>query len=120
MDAVLGSLLGAAVVPPVPSAGGDRQVRLLDTALDLLEESLAQIGEVRRLCVGVGVLRFEVGDDLCGFLGAKPFVGIVEGVTVMGAEGRAAVGGRGVSHRLTLSQVELTGTGRVGEFTGAG
>lgn len=72
------------------------------------------------LGIGVGVLRFQMGDDLRGILGAEPFVWIIEGIAVVGAERRTAVGGGGISHRLTLSQVELTGTGRVGGFTGAG
>jgi len=50
------------------------------------------------LGLSVRVLGFEVCDDLAGFLFPKPFVWIIEGVTVVRAKGRAAVCDRGISH----------------------
>lgn len=64
VDRVLRPLDRAAVVPPVTAAGRHREIGLLHAALDLLEQRLAESGEVRGLGIRVRVLGLEVRDDL--------------------------------------------------------
>ncbi len=116
VDAVLRAFLGAAVVPPVSASRRHGEIRLLHAALDLLEQRLAERRQMRRLRLGVRVLGLQVRDDLGGVLGTQPLVRVVDRVAVVRAEGGTAGGDRGVSHRPTLSQVELTGTGDGGRI----
>ncbi len=59
--AVLAALEGAAVVPVAAVAGRHRQVGLEGAGLDLVEDRLAQVLQVRGALAGVGVLGLEVG-----------------------------------------------------------
>jgi hypothetical protein len=69
VDRVLPSLFPLGVVPVIVELVRDRLVGLLDAAPDLLEQRLLECLRVRHDGVGVGVLGFEVGDDL----GVLPF-----------------------------------------------
>ncbi len=100
--AVLLVLVGAAVVPPVAHPVGHRQVRLLGAGPDLLEDRLAQAGEVGGAGLGPGVLGLQVGHRLRGVLVAQPLVVVDERVAVVGALGRDAPCGRRSGRRLVL------------------
>ena len=64
VQTVLLTFDGAGVVPPFAATGRNRQVGLLGAGLDLVEERVAETGQMCRLLLGVGVLRLEVGDGL--------------------------------------------------------
>jgi hypothetical protein len=99
--AVLLALEGAAVVPVAAVAGRHGQVGLAGPRLDLLEDRLAQVGQVRGLCLGVLVLRLEVGSHLRRALGAQPFVVVDAGAAVvLGADRTALRHRRGNDRRL--------------------
>ncbi len=75
---VLLAFEAAAVVPPVAAARRNRHVGFLGPRLDLVEDLLPQRFQMRGGLVGVGVLRFEVGDDLRIGLLTQPLVGGVD------------------------------------------
>ena len=86
--AVLLALERTAVVPVPPVAGRHRQVGLAGPRLDLVEDRLAQVGQVRGLRLGVLVLRLQVGHHLGGALGAQPLVVVDAGpAVVLGGDG---------------------------------
>ena len=87
--AVLLALEGARVVPVPADPGGHRQVGLQRAGLDLLEDRLAQVGEVGGALLGVGVLGLEVRRDLGGVLVAQPLVVVDAG---LGRGSRCVVG----------------------------
>ncbi len=110
VDRVLGPLLGAAVVPPGTLADGDREVGLLDAALDLLEQALPQLGDGSEGRLGPGVLGLQVGPDL-GIvlaLGAQPGVGVDDLVAVA-----ASADGRSAGHRWADGGWRMTRAGRI-------
>jgi hypothetical protein len=80
--AVLLPLEAAAVVPVAARARRDAQIGLESARLDLLEDLRAQVGEVVGLCLGVGVLGLDVGDDLGVLLLPEPLVVIGPGQAV--------------------------------------
>ncbi len=63
-DAVRAAFFGPGGVPVVAAFRGDREVGLLGSVLDLVEDRLAKSGEMigHRRCVGI--LRFEIRDHL--------------------------------------------------------
>ena len=98
--AVLLPLEGPAVVPVAAVAGRHREVGLAGAGLDLVEDRLPQVGEVRGLCLRVLVLRLEVGHHLRRALGAQPFVVVDAGPSVvLGGDG-AAWGDRRLRRRF--------------------
>ena len=125
--AVLLALEGAAVVPVAAVAGRHRQVGLAGARLDLVEDRLAQLGEVGGLRLGVVVLGLEVGRHLGRALVAQPFVVVDAGpAVVLGGDGAALCrrqGGctpRNLSPRPTLSsQRWVDRRGRSSSTTGA-
>ena len=94
LDAVLLSLEGAGVVPPVALPNRHRQVGFLGARLDLVEDALPQRFQMSGRLVGVLVLGLEVGDDFGAFLVAQPFVRVDEDVAVIFASGVDAFGDR--------------------------
>ncbi len=92
--AVLLALEGTRVVPVPADPGGDRQVGLQRARLDLLEDRLPQVGEVRGALLGVGVLGLEVLLDLGGVLVTQPLVVVGAGQAVDLGGGGALVGDR--------------------------
>ena len=96
--AVLLPLEGAAVVPVAAVAGRHGQVGLAGAGLDLLEDRLAQLGQVRGLRLGVGVLRLEVRRHLGRALVAQPLVVVDAGpAVVLGGDGTALAAGGGTT-----------------------
>ena len=93
-DRVLLALLGPGEIPEPAAPDGHRHVGFLGAALDLVEDLLAQVGQVRRVRLGVGVLRLEPGAHLRIVLVAQPFVVVDEGVTVVGTFGGDLLGDR--------------------------
>jgi hypothetical protein len=83
VDGIGAALLGARVVQPGAPRRGRGRVRLLDAAEHLLVEDLAQLGEVRELGVGPGVLRLEVGEDRGIVSLAQPVKGIFAAHSVL-------------------------------------
>ena len=73
------------VVPPAALAHRDGQVALLGARLDLLEDLLAQRGQVAGQRVGVGVLGLQVADRVRVLLVREPRVLVDHGVAVEGA-----------------------------------
>ena len=99
--AVLLPLEGAAVVPVAAVAGRHGQVGLAGPRLDLVEDRLAQVCQVRGLRLRVLVLRLEVGRHLRRALGAQPFVVVDAGpAVVLGGDGAALCRWRGNDGRL--------------------
>ncbi len=104
--AVLLALEGAGVVPVTPAPGRDREVRLQGAGLDLLEDGRAQVGQVSRALLGVGVLGLEVARDLRVVLDPQPVVGVDPFPAVVrgGDRSRGGDGRRGgVGHAATLA-----------------
>ena len=88
--AVLLPLERAAVVPVAAVAGRHGQVGLAGPRLDLVEDRLAQVGQVLGLRLRVLVLRLEVGHHLGRALGTQPFVVVDAGpAVVLGGDGAA-------------------------------
>ena len=73
------------VVPPAALAHRDGQVALLGARLDLLEDLLAQRGQMGGERVGVGVLGLEIVDGVRVVLIREPGVLVDHGVAVEGA-----------------------------------
>ena len=82
LDGVLLAFLGARVVEIRASARGHGEIGLLDAGEHLLVEGVAEGLEVLRHRFGVGVLRFEIADDLGAGLLAQPEIGIDDGGAV--------------------------------------
>ncbi len=105
--AVLLPLEGPAVVPVAAVAGRHGEVGLAGAGLDLVEDRLPQVGEVRGLCLRVLVLRLEVGHHLRRALGAQPFVVVDAGPSVvLGGDG-AACGRRAVAPPVRWSAAHV-------------
>ena len=119
--AVLLPLEGAAVVPVAAVAGRHGQVGLAGPRLDLLEDRLAQVGQVRGLRLGVLVLRLEVGHHLRRALGAQPFVVVDAGpAVVLGGDGAALCRWRGNDRRLRWVGHDFSGVLHRSEPTDSG
>jgi len=73
------------VVPPAALAHRDGQVALLGARLDLLEDLLAQRGQMAGERAGVGVLGLQVADRVRVLLVGEPGVLVDHGVAVEGA-----------------------------------
>ncbi len=93
---------GATVVPVAAVAGRHGQVGLAGACLDLVEDRLAQVGEVRGALLGVGVLGLEVGRDVRRLLVTQPLVVVGAGVAVDLGAGGALVGDGGL-HAVTIA-----------------
>ena len=93
--AVLPALEGAPVVPVAADPGRHRQIGLEGARLDLVEDLLPQVGQVRGAGLGVVVLGLEVGDHLGVVLGPEPFVVVGAGPAVVGGGRGPASGDRG-------------------------
>lgn len=92
---------GALVVQPGAPGHRQGQVGLADTALDLLEQRLAQLGLFGQLCLEVGVLGPEMFEHLGAVAQLKPAVGVGAGFTA---------GNRGVGHRASRLSVAAGAT----------
>ncbi len=94
VHAVLLALEAAAVVPPFSAAQWDRQVGLLGTGFDLVEDLLPQRLLIGGLRLDMRILGLEVRDDLwVGFL-AHPFIRVEEHVVMVDSLGLDPLGDR--------------------------
>jgi len=94
VDRILQALDGARVVEEAAVGYGCRRVGLLDTPEHLLVELLAQVCGGAQRGLGVGVLRFEVGDGVGIVAVAQPEVRIDAGFAVLEDLFRDALGDR--------------------------
>ena len=77
-----------------------REIRLQGPRLDLGEQRLAKSGQVGGGCLGIRVLRGEVGDGRRIFTVGEPGVFVGAGVPVECPFGRSTVGNGGLGRRL--------------------
>lgn len=101
--AVLLALVGTRVVPVVADPGRHREIGLEGACLDLIEDRLPQVGQVRGALLGPGVLGLEVGDHLGVVLVAQPLVVVGPGAAQDALVGRDT-GGDGRLHGVDSSQ----------------
>ena len=107
-------------------AGRHRQVGLAGAGLDLVEDLLAQLGQVRGALLGVGVLRLEVRRDLGRVLVPQPLVVVDAGLAVdLGGHGpalrdRRHDGGVGDRAGSVDGEVSMPGNLSLGRSPGRG
>lgn len=73
---------------------GHAEIGFLGPVLDLGEDRVGQLIQIRRLGLGVGILRLEVAQDVRIFLVPQPLVRVIEDVPMVDPTVNSAVGDR--------------------------